>query len=79
MQGKRKFGGYTVAGVRPREEKNWGAQLVMAFLLAVLFCGPLTAHFLGWRMSVATLGAAVAIDVLLILAIALWALRRWDY
>ena len=75
----RKFGGFTVVGVKKKEEKNWGAQTVMSLVLGVLFCGPVVAWALGWKMSVGEIGVAVVTGVLLILAIALWALRTWDY
>ena len=79
MQRAKKFGGYTVAGVPRKEKQHRGAQIGMALLLGVFFCGPLALRFLGWHMSVAEIGVAVAIDILLLVTIALWALRTWDY
>ena len=79
MQRAKKFGGYTVAGVPRKEKQHRSAQTVMALLLGVFFCGPFALRFLGWHMSIAEIGVAVAIDVLLLLAFALWALRTWDY
>jgi hypothetical protein len=76
---KRKFGGYTVAGVERKEETNRGAQILMAFLVGVIFCGPFIARFLGWHTTAGTIGIAVALDVLLLVLVAVWALRRWDY
>jgi hypothetical protein len=74
-----KFGGIIVAGERRKEQKNRGAQTVMALVLGVLFCGPVVAWALGEKMSVAEIGVTVAAGVLLLLAIALWAIRTWDY
>ena len=76
---RKKFGGYTVAGVPVKEEKNRGAQIAMGLLVGVIFCGPLLARFLHVHMSIATIAVAVVVDVLLLVAIAFWAIRAWDY
>jgi len=80
---RKKFGGITVEGVPVKEEKNWGAQIAVILLLGVIFCGPWVgggvAAIYGWHASVAAIAAIVAIDVLLLIAIALRTMRRWNY
>jgi hypothetical protein len=80
---KKKFGGFIVEGVPLKEEKNLGAQIAMALLVGVVFClpwvGAAVAVVYGWHLSVAAIGLIVAIDVVLLIGIALWTVRRWSY
>jgi len=95
MRRKKKFGGFTVAGVPVKEEKNWGAQIAVSILLGVLFVGPWLV-VLVWHLgvpgpascnhgdcsthaSVALVAAIVAFDVLLLILIALRAVRNWRW
>ena len=79
MLRRKRFGGYTVSGVPVKEEKNRAGQIGLAILMGAIFCVPWIARAFHWHMSAAALTAAVAIDVLLLLAVAVWALRTWDY
>jgi len=76
---KKKFGGYTVAGVPQKEEKNRGTQIALAIVVGVLFGGPLVAYLFHFHPTLVEVGVAVAVDLLLLVAIALRALRRWEY
>ena len=74
LKRKKKFGGITVAGVKQKEEKNRGTQLL--FVLAMLVTG------LGGVLSSG--GSIVGYLILLIgllslTAIFISALRNWDY
>lgn len=69
-----KFGGITVAGVRQKEQKNYGTQLL--FLLAMLVTG------FGGVLSYG--GSIVGYAILVIGLVSLtwvfvWALKNWDY
>jgi hypothetical protein len=68
-----------VDGVPQKEQKSWGAQIVPIVVLAFLFCSPLIARFVHIRMSVAEIGAAYAIGTLLLIGIAVRAVRTWDW
>ena len=76
---KKKFGGITVAGVEVKAQKHRGAQAAMALVLGVLFCGPFVAWALHLKMSITEIGVAIAAALLALLAVAVWALRTWDY
>jgi protein-S-isoprenylcysteine O-methyltransferase Ste14 len=73
--------GYVVEGVPRKEQKNLGAQIVMAVLVGLIFFGPLIARLFGWRahLSIGEIGAIVAIDVLLLIAVTVWAVRTWEW
>jgi hypothetical protein len=71
---REKFGGITVAGVKQKEGKNRGTQLL--FLLAMLVTG--FGGVLSYGGSI--VGYLILLTGLLSLtAIFIWALRNWDY
>jgi hypothetical protein len=76
---RKKFGGITVEGVALKEEKHWGTQIAVIFLLGLFFVGPWVAFALGWHVSLAAVWAIVVIDVLLLIAFALRTVRTWNY
>jgi protein-S-isoprenylcysteine O-methyltransferase Ste14 len=81
-----KFGGYTVDGVPQKEEKNRGAQILMALALGLIFVVPWLVVLVFFRhghpapaggsydrsthVSVAAVAAIVALDVALLIVIA---------
>jgi hypothetical protein len=73
-----KFGGYTVAGVKQKKQKNWSMQIV---LTVALIGFPLASAF-GYRhhgVVGIVLGSAGIVCILAVVGLALRALRTWDY
>lgn len=72
---KRKFGGITVAGVRQKEQKSRGSQLLVLTAVIVTVSGLLLAVavdlVLGLFVAVVGFAALIALTV--------WAIRNWDW
>jgi protein-S-isoprenylcysteine O-methyltransferase Ste14 len=72
---EKKFGGITVAGVRQKEQKSRGSQLLVLAALLVTVCGLLLAVAvdLVFGLFVTFVGFACLI------ALTAWAIRNWDW
>jgi hypothetical protein len=80
MARRKKFGGVTVAGVRQKEQKNWGGQIVLVLALGgVLFGGTLAvAAGSGSTAGVVALCVCV-LSLIVLVTTALRAVNTWDF
>jgi hypothetical protein len=70
----KRFGGTTVAGVKQKEEKNRGAQLLFVLAMLVTFSGAVLSYggsIVGYF--------SLLIGMLSMIGIFISALRNWDY
>jgi hypothetical protein len=75
LRRKKKFGGITVAGVRQKEEKNRGSQLLVIAAVLVTVLGGLLILAVDQLVGLVLLvGGLVPLFLL-----AVWAIRNWDW
>jgi peptidoglycan/LPS O-acetylase OafA/YrhL len=80
MARKKKFGGVTVAGVKQKEQKNWGAQILMVLALGGALLGGTLAFAAGsgTTAGITALGVCIA-SLIVLLATAVRAVGTWDF
>ena len=80
MTRKKKFGGFTVAGMQKKEEKNWGGQIVLTLALGGVLLGATFAYAAGAGTTDGVIALCVCIaSGIVLVATAVRALRTWDY
>jgi hypothetical protein len=79
MMRKKKFGGVTVAGVKQKEQKNWGGQVVLVLALGGVLLGGTFAFAAGESTAGITALSVCIASLIVFLVTAFRAVSTWDF